>query len=773
MNKTTTKDSTEFADLAEIALYYLRYWKWFILSIIVFGVLTFIYLLSKPDVYSTQANVLIKTEDSRTSALSSNAMKSFGFGGLSASQSIDDEILVLSSYTLTKQMVYELGLYTTYELRKFPFDKSLYNNSPVIINLPRTYTDTLSRNLSFNLKIDEHKVKIKAKYGDTKLGEFEATQFPATIHTAVGAFTFKKNPNPSIAHDESYGLDITVTGLEYTSEQYMKKISIRTATKKTNVISLTIEDIDKQRGKNVLNKLMELYNIDALNDKNKMARNTADFIKERVDTISEELNIIEQGIENYKLQNGMIDIILETKGALEKAADMKEKELELEIQLGWLAMIGEYVENPDNKFALIPPSSAMPKEVSISLDDYNKAILERTALLRTASETNPAVVLLDSQLDLLRGNVKGSISSMHKELNQAKRDWSKAEGALQSKLNDVPRQERQMLDIRRQQEIKSEIYLLLLQKLQEAELTLASNTPKAKIVDAAYTLTNPVAPRKLITLAIGLLIGAVLPFIVIYLRDLFKPHLSDTDELKKYAHVPVLGEICNDKSGNKVVVGETSNTSTAELFRLLRTNLQFVLTGKSEKVILVTSGISGEGKSFFTINLAASLSLIKNKKVVVVGLDIRNPKLTEYLAVKGNKGVTSYLSSEDYTPEDIIINIDHVFKGLSFIPSGPVPPNPSELLLSERLPLLFDYLRDNFDYVLVDTAPVGMVSDTFTLAPLSDATLYLFRANYTNKSHLRFVNSIAAEEKLKKIYLVMNGTKTKSGYGYGYGNRKK
>ncbi|MDR1810241.1 MAG: polysaccharide biosynthesis tyrosine autokinase [Prevotella sp.] len=773
-NKTTIKDNTaEFADLAEIASYYLKYWKWFILSIAVFGVLTVIFLMSQPNVYSTQANVLIKTEDSRTSALSYNALKSLGFGGLSTSESIDDEVLVMSSYTLTKQMIYELGLYINYELGKFPLDKPLYNNSPVVLQLPRSYVDTLSEPLLFKLKIDGERVKIKAEYDGDKLGEIEAAQLPAVINTAVGEFTFRKNAGQSVAHGNSYSLEISVMGLETASEKFMKKISVHAATKKANVINLAVEDFDKQRGKNILNKLMELYNIDALDDKNKMALNTANFIKERVDTISEELGVIERGIEDYKRQNNLIDVSLETGGALGKVVELKEKDLMFEIQLGWLAMIDEYVNNPDNKYALIPPSSAAPGGVSAALADYNEAILDRAKLLKTASETNPAVVILDSQLDLLRGNVKSSINSMRKEIIQAKKDWSKAESSFQSKLHEVPRQERQMLDIKRQQQIKSEIYLFLLQKLQEAELTLASNTPKAKIVDAAYTLTKPIAPRRLIILAVGLLIGAVLPFIFIYLRDLFKPHLSDMEELKKYARIPVLGEICNDKSGNRVVVSETSATSTAELFRLLRSNLQFILNGSGEKVILVTSSISGEGKSFFTVNLAASLSLIKNKKVVIVGLDIRNPKLTEYLSARGGKGITTYLSSEDYKPSDIIQSIEHVFKGLFFVPSGPVPPNPSELLLSERLPLLFDYLRENFDYVIVDTAPVGMVSDTFTLSKLSDATLYLFRANYTNKTHLKFVNAIAADEKLKKVYLVMNGTKTKSSYGYGYGNSKK
>ena len=771
MTKKTTKESAEFADLSEIALYYFKYWKWFVLSIIVCATLAFIYFKSQPPVYLTKSNILVKTEDSRPSALSSNAVKNLGFGGLSSSENIDDEMHVIASHSITKQMVYELGIYKTYTLKKFPFDKSLYNNSPVVINLPKTYVDTLSKELTFRVTTNNSKIKITAKYDKIKLGEFESNSFPASIETQVGSFIF--NENPEVKNKDSFDVEITVSGLDHMAEEYMEKVEISTASKKANIIQLIVRDNEKQRGKDVLNKLVALYNIDALDDKNKMALNTANFIKERIDTISIELNAIEKGIEKYKRENDIIDISGETEASLEKVVELKEKSLEYEIQLSFLEMLEKHINAPENKYELMISSSEMPKSIETAMNDYNLLILERSHLLKNASETNPAVTSLDLQLNMLRENVKTSMSNIRKEISLAKQDWTKIQNTLQSRLKEVPRQERQFLEIRRQQEIKAELYIFLLQKLQEAELTLASNTPKAKIVDAAYTEVKPVAPKGLTILAIGILIGGILPLIIIYLRDLFKPYLANLDELERFVNIPVLGEICNDKSGEKIVVGETSTTSTAELFRLIRSNLQFTLNGANEKVILVTSSVSGEGKSFFTINLAASLSLIKDKKVILVGLDIRNPKLTEYLSIRANNGVTSYLSSDDYKPEDIIMGINKSFPNLYFAPSGPIPPNPSELLLSDRLNKFFDYLRDNFDYVIVDTAPVGMVSDTFTLAKVSDATIYLFRANYTNKSHLKLANSITEENRLKKVHLVMNGTKTKTGYGYGYGNKSK
>lgn len=761
------KKSSEFIDIVGLFLYYLKYWKWFLLSFIICGGLALFYLRITPKTFSHVSNILIKTEDSRTSALSSNAVKSLGFGGLSASESIDDEIGILSSHTLMKQMAYDLHLYKSYSLVKFPVDKSLYNNSPITIDVSRAFLDTITSGLSFEIKKKNAQTIIEGKYGKQELGKFDINKFPATIETNIGPFTFKENKQAKAL--ESYKLKINISGLDNIAELYMNKIYVHPASKKSNIITLEVTDIIKSRGQDILNQVVKLYNADALSDKNKMALNTANFIKERIDTISTELNSIEKGIENYKRINDIIDIGVEASSSLGKVASLREKAIESEIQLSLLEMIENHLNDPNNKYTLVPFSSSMPGDISGGINSYNAAIMERTFLLKSASESNPIILSINQRLDLLKENVILSIQNVRKEINFVKKDWSETEKVFQARLNEVPRQEREFLDIKRQQQIKAELYIFLLQKLQEAELTLASNTPKAKVIDVAYTVVKPVAPKGLMTLFLGLVIGGIIPIAVIIIKDLFKSNLSDVSELQKYTDLSILGEICKDKSGEKIVVSETSNTPTAELFRLIRTNLQFVLTKKEDKVILVTSSISGEGKSFFTVNLATSLSLIKGKKIIIVGLDIRNPKLTEYLSLKNNKGMTSYLASEEYKPEDIIMNLNSVNPNLYFVPAGPIPPNPSELLLNDRLEAFFEYLRLNFDYIIVDTAPVGMVSDTYSLARISDATIYLYRADFTNKSYLKLVNNIVEEDKLKKVYLVMNGTKTKSGYGYGYG----
>lgn len=766
-----TKESKEFIDLSETFFHFLKYWKWFIASVIIFGAATFFYLKTQQAVYHNIANILIKTEDSKSSSMGSMAMKSLGIGGLSASENIEDEVNIISSHSLMRKMIKELGLNVTYTLKKFPADKSLYNDSPITFTFPEEFQDTLSNPLSFKIKKDKA-TEIEIKYGKHKLKKHSLDKLPAIINTELGNITVNFHNESELASKKKFEIESWILGYDYAAEFFMKNISVGTVSKKSNVISLSVEEVNINRGKDILNKLIFLYNTDALDEKNKAAKNTVLFIDEQIKIISKDLASIESNIEQYKKLNNVINIGTETGLFLNKMSTLKDKSIEMDIQLSLIDMLSEYVNDPKNRYSLIPTSAILNQNLGGAINEYNTVIMERFKLLENTKENNPLVISLNNQIDRIRNNVTISIENAKKEINHAKKDWDKIQGEIETRASNIPKQEREFVDMNRQQLLKSQLYVFLLEKQQEAELSLASNTPKAKIIDAAYTLTKPVSPRKFMTLAIGLLIGLIVPVIVIIIKDTFKFKLSNLEELERNVKIPILGEICKDKSGNKIVVSDTSTSSIVELFRLVRTNLQFVLTNKSDKVILITSSISGEGKSFVAVNLALSLSLIKNKKVVIVGLDIRNPKLSDYFSLDNKKGITTYLSSEEYKPEDVIVNEPSNLKNISVVMAGPVPPNPSELLLSDRLDEFFEYLRANYDYIIVDTAPVGMVSDTFSLARISDATIYVYRANYTNKSHLKLINTIQKNDKLKKISLVMNGTSTQTGYGYGYGNKK-
>lgn len=760
-------------NITETVLYYLKFWKWFVLSAFCCLTLAFLYLKFVDPVYNMRASIVIKTDSSKNgSMMEASIMKAAGMDGLATSAAIDDEIGALASQTLMRSMISELGLNTVYVLKKFPFDKNLYNTSPIVVNYSKYLSDTLSAPIGMKIKVEKGKdMLVDIIYDDNVVNSYKVNQLPQTLNTVCGKFVLDKSLNSTIS-EKSYKLEVWIIGLNLMAEQYRKNIGVSAMNKRSNIINLSINETNKQKGKDILNKLIELYNIDALDDKNKNAKNSAIFINERIAYISKDLNTIEENVESYKKENNLTDIDAEAKIFLETMGTVQEKNTELEVQLNIVKMIDGYMKDPANKYSLIPSSLGLPEALAKSANEYNSVVLERNKLLRNTSESNPTVLTLNDQLDMMRKNVSQSIEQVRKDLSSTKKDWSGKESEMQSRMQKMPTQEREYVDLQRQQLIKSELYIFLLKKLEEAELTLASNTPKAKIVDSAYNIYKPISPKKFNILIIALVIGIMIPIVIVYLIKVFKFKLTIKEELEEATNVPVIGEICLDKSGERVVVRDGETNSTAELFRLLRTNIQFVLK-KEEKVVLITSSISGEGKSFFSLNLALSFSLMKGKKVILVGLDIRNPKLAEYIGVNSKDGITNYLADDDMKAEDIIIPLSNLHPNLYLIPAGPIPPNPSELLLRDRLDSLFEYLRSNFDFILVDSAPVGMVSDTFALDRISDMTLYLYRANYTNKSNLRIAESIVKNGKLKNLSLVMNGTSTKSAYGYGYGNTKK
>ncbi len=767
--KIATSQNADFINFEELLQKSIKNWKWFVISIIACVLIAFIYVKVTPKTYQLTANILIKMEDKGMGSKMGSMAKMFDMGGLSSSDNIEDEVGIMSSHTLMRQMAMDLGLHIDYKEKGFFTDDDLYNNSPIIADIDKSILDTLTAGFTFKVAVNkDNTLKIKVKIGDEKLGTFDIKTLPYILHTNYGDVTFKYSENQSL--ELPYTLLITICGRDFAAEQFQKIVSVGAISKKSNIIGLSTNDNNIPRGKDILNTLIKLYNEDALDDKNKAALNTEKFIGERLDLLVHDLSLIEKSVESYKRDNQLIDIGAEAGMSMSRMVKMKELDVQYEIQLGMVKMIEDYVKNPSNKYKLLPVGMGIPGEVSGQIGSYNELLLQRIALLRDINATNPVVLSLNEQLDLMQKNILASIETVKKDLNKTKDSWRAEENLLLSRVKELPKQEREFVEIQRQQKVKSELYLFLLQKHEENALTLASSTPKAKIIDEAFAVSKPVWPRKMIILAVAMMIACCLPIVVFILKDILTFKIEDKSQLERLTSIPVLGEVCKDKSGESVVVKEGITSSVAELFRLIRTNIRFVLTKPEEKVIIITSSISGEGKSFFVINFSMSLSLMKNKKVAMIGLDIRNPKLAEYLSLPTSKGITTFMASETMKPEEVVIQ-SGLHPNLWIVPAGPVPPNPAELLLSERLDEMFDYLRENFDYVVVDTAPVGMVSDTFTLDRVSDATIYLCRANYTHKSHLKLVESIVAEGRLKKLSLVINGTTTKSSYGYGYGSQ--
>lgn len=769
-NNTGINKNNDIFDLNKLLKKYLNHWYLFAISIVVCSLIAYLYTRITPPIYQINANILIKQDDkSSGSGLQSAMLKNFSFGSmLGGGGEVNDELYVLSSHTVIKEAIEELGLNKKYILKKnFLNKKDVYKNSPLDILTDRNIADTLKVGILFKIRIKKDgNIKVKATKGFETIASTEAKELPCSINTPYGTFVITKTP--LYKNGQPLSMNIYFSGYSATAEIMNRKLDISITNKKANLISLSIRDIEIERGKDLLNKLITIYNQKGIEEKNLEATNTAKFIDERIALISKELSDAESLVEKYKKENNLTDISTEAKIILEQNGDFKAKLIEAETQYKIIDLIERFLQDPQNKYSQIPFATGLSDKASTeALQGYNELLLQRMRLMQTAKETSPAVVILNQQIDATRKNVDMTVKNLKSSILIGLNDLKEQENKFMARIKGMPTQEREFLDIKRQQVIKEELYIFLLQKKEENALALAITTPKGQIVDSAYNLYKPVSKSNLSILLIGFFVGLILPIFYFYLKELLRNKFSTKDELERITNIPILGEICQSHSKQNIVVKDGENSSISELFRLIRTNIQFILKGKEEKVVLVTSSVSGEGKSFISSNFAASLALL-GKKVVLVGMDIRNPRLGEYLNINSKYGLTNYLS-EGVTDYNEIIIHDAVRKNMDVIIAGPIPPNPSELLLSDRVDLLFADLRKDYDYIIIDSAPIGMVSDTFSLARISDTTIYVCRANYTSRDNIRYVNQIIAENRLNKVSLVINGTNAKQGYGYGYG----
>jgi capsular exopolysaccharide family len=485
--------------------------------------------------------------------------------------------------------------------------------------------------------------------------------------------------------------------------------------------------------------------------------------------LSDQLDEAETQIERFKKDNNIFDLELESKASLSMQSEMQIKYFEAKTQLSLLDEIERYMTVEENKYSLLPASLASEnKNLTLAIENYNNVVLERINLLKGATPQNPLIVNLSAQIEAMRSNVLKAVANEKKNALIICSEFEKQQTGFSSKYNMAPSIEKQFIELKRVQLIKDKLVTFLLQKREENEMTKAVNMPKARIIDYAYRINKPIAPNYKLILLLALFLGLFLPIVVIYILQAMKNTFSSKDELEEITSIPILGEISRNDSTNRIVVENNSTTSTAELFRLARTNLQFILNDKSQKTILVTSTKSGEGKTFFAINLAFSMALT-GKRIVVIGLDIRKPKLGEYIDRNDyDCGITNFLSDENIRLEQII-HKNLVLENVDFIFSGPVPPNPGELLLNDKMNNLFEELRNQYDYIIIDSAPVGMVSDSFSIAKFANVSLYVTRVDYTTMDNIKYAEQIVAQDKLKRVYFVVNGTKSKHGYGYGYG----
>lgn len=767
MAVNTNNKQSDNINITELIEEYKSKWVYFAISVCVFLCLGVAYALLKKPVYNIHASVLISQEDQSGGA--NDMMKQFNlgdmFGGYS---SVYDELSIMTSHDVMTQTVKDLGLNIDYTVRRNIFKKEFrYKNSPVELSCNPAIPDTLRHHLYFKLKISEDdKVDIEAMVDNSGLAEIEDAEFPVELKTIYGTFVFAKTSHYDAVKGDcgSFKVYVSMLGYESKAELLVEDLQIGIPDKDANVIGLDYRTPYIDYGKIIVNTAIDNYNRKGIISKQVKDSKTAEFIEERLDALVNELNAAEETIEAYKRSHNTSSVSAEATYLFGRKKELENQLIEAETEFEILEMTREFIANPENKYSLIPMTGVGSAQTAITT--YNEMIMERMKLENNAKVNNVVLQTLNKQIDAMRENINKTLDKIYENSFVRLSELRKQTQQSQSKLSDIPTQEREFVSIQRLQTIKEQLYLYLLQKQEETVLNIANTMERGIVIDRAYAFSKPVSASKRNVILMFFMLGLIAPVVYFYLRSLLRNKFSTKEELEKHTKMPILGEMCTSQSGETLVVKSGGSSSVAELFRLIRSNLQFILGGVNDKVIVVTSTVSGEGKSFISINLAASFAML-GKKVLLVGMDIRCPKLTEYLNLTVNKGLTEYLSSENVTLDDIIIR-EPIQQNLDIITAGPVPPNPSELLASSRVDELFNTLRENYDYIIVDSAPVGMVSDTFSLTRISDATVYVCRANYTNFKDLEYVNTLYADNRLKRISLVVNGTKMKKGYGYGY-----
>jgi len=751
-------------NLREILDKYLSKWYWLLIGMIITVSLAFLYLRYTTPQYEVTASVLIK-DDSKGGGISEiSAFQDLGI--FNGQGNLENEIEILKSRALMRKVVQELRLNVRYILDDGPIDLEPYKNPPVSMSFQHGDSSVYGESASFELLIlsplefeltdlaNDHDVR-KLAFGkpiDTRLGTVTITP------NEFGKYTFAGQK-----------IKIEVSPIQSAISRYQSKIMVEPVNANSNVIQISLRDAVKEKAVAIVDNLIKQHGIDAIEDKNLVSRNTADFITERMDFITRELSEVEGNVESFKTNNKLVDVVSEAGIFLASEAENEKLIIENGTQAHLADFVYNYLLDHNDNAALIPSNLGLSDPgIERSIDAYNTLVLERNRILKNSSEKNPVILNLDSQIQGIHKGLKESLSNLKSALKIRSQELKRQQGVLNAEIASVPKYEREFREIQRQQQIKESLYLYLLQKREETAIALAVTVANAKIIDHAYGSDQIVSPNRRMIYLIALLLGLFIPLGIIYIRDLLDNKIHSKSDIDKL-HLPYLGDIPETDLKTKLVANQGANTSIAEAFRTLRTNIDFILkTGNSNKrTIFITSSVAKEGKSFIALNLS-SIIAISGKKVLLIGMDLRAPKLIEYLNLPDAKGLTNYIADPHLKLSDVIQRVN-VVENLDVLSSGDIPPNPSELLMHERVRKLFEEVQEKYDYVIVDTAPVGMVTDTLLLSQYANTFIYVTRVNYLDKRMLHLPEMLYKEKRLPNMAILLNGTKNQKGYGYGYG----
>lgn len=790
VNQTNAKDSKlnptqDFADegssfdIQDLVYKLMLYWPWFLVSVIVCLICGFIYLRYKAPVYQVSGSVLIEEQNKRNSRAASAAIDMSALGMLSMTSNFDNEVIVLSSRTLVKKVVSDLGLYTSVaKKRTFGYSIPMYNDAPVNLVIEPDSADAMIGNISLKMHYTTSgKMNLEAEYvidekGHTEIKSFSYDSLPATVSLPTTSFIIKPTENKI---EEDIDLVGHIMSPTLAAMSFSNNLSVDATSKTTTIAKLSIKDTNRQRAVDFLSRLVEQYNLDANNEKNEVARKTAEFIDDRLQIINSELGTAEQELATFKQQSGLTDLSSDVRLALTENAKYDQQRIENATQVSLVKYLQDYVNDASTRDEVIPAHVGLQDaNLTNVINQYNTALIETKRLAQSTSEANPVMKQQREKVSLLRESVKTTITSVLKGLTITGRDISQQASKMQNRISSAPKQETEFLSKSRQQEIKAALYVMLLQKREENAITLAATANNGRIIEEPMPDLYPVSPKRKLIMLIALILGFAIPYAILYLIDFLKYKIENRNDVESITNVPIIAELPkSDTSAGNIVVHENCNEIMEEVFRGLRTNLLFTLKPE-QKVILFSSTQPGEGKSFIAGNTAVSMAFL-GKKVVVVGMDIRKPGLNKVFAMSRRAdGITSYLRDPENVNLMDLVQSSEISPNLFILPGGAVPPNPTELVSRPVLEDAIEILKKNFDYVILDTAPIAMVTDTSIIARVADACVYVCRADVTPKAGFSYVNVLRDEKKFDSLSVVINGidmSKRKNSYGYGYGKR--
>ncbi len=736
---------------------YAHYWKWFVLGIVLALIIAFVKLRYTAVEYRAETTILIDQE-------SNNNMAAFEELGLmnNSSSLVDNEIGILKSNSLMESVVKDLGLNVSYFGMGNVRSSELFNeNSPIKITF--FSKDSLINTLSATLTIS---IKSATKFDLIEGETISEHAFGEKIYSkTIGNYTI--TPRYISKEETPVEVIVKIEPVRSVAGYYRSKIGVDFLTKESEILQITMQDNVKSKTEIILNNLVHNYNKNTVQNKSLIAQNTNDFIKKRLEVIEADLSTADDGVQNFKKSNKLTDIPAEADIILSKNSVTEQKIVELNTQLKLAAFVTDYLSS--NSEDLIPENLGLA-DVSISgnSEKYNELLLERNRILKSSSNLNPVIINLNTQINNLRKSVRQSLANLKSSLTISLNALKQQEAILNSKIIAVPTQEREFRDIQRQQQTIEALYLFLLQKREENAIALVAIMPNAKVIDTADGSSYPISTDRNKIYLIAFLLGFIVPFIGLYIKFMFDNKVHSVKDVEQAIKAPFLGDIPTTKLGNKVVVSGTERNSEAEAFRMLRSNINFMLAKVKEvsKTIYVTSTIPNEGKTFISINLASVLAL-SNKKVLLIGSDLRKPKISEYLNIQNKDGLSHFLMDNQLNASDVIQTLQEY--NFDIVQSGIIPPNPSELLMNGRFEELIAYAKTKYDYIIIDTAPVSLVSDTLLLSVKADLFLYVIRANFLDKRMLEIPKKLYLENRLPNMAVVLNDNDIKQGYGYGYG----